>query len=42
MAVVAPIKATIEAIIPSIGIDYPISRPITNAAPTNPNKIPIH
>ena len=37
MAVVAPIKATIEAIIPSIGIDFPISRPMTNEVPTNPN-----
>ena len=42
VAVVAPIKATTDAITPSIGIDFPISNPITNTVPINPNSIPIH
>ena len=42
VAVVAPIKATIDARIPNIGIDFPISNPITKAVPNNPNNIPIH
>ena len=42
VAVVAPIRATIEAIIPKIGIDFPTSNPITNIVPINPSKIPIH
>ena len=42
VAVVAPIKATIDAITPTTGIDFPISNPITNTVPIRPSSIPIH
>ena len=42
VAVVAPINATIDATTPKIGIDLPISNPITNTVPIKPKIIPIH
>ena len=39
---VIAIKAIIVAIKPAIGISEPISKPKTNAAPTKPNKTPVH
>ena len=35
-------KAIIPAIIPSIGKDFPTSKPITRTDPINPKNIPIH
>ena len=34
-------KAIIPAIIPSIGKDFPTSKPITRTDPINPKNIPI-
>ena len=39
---VAPINATMDAIIPKRGIVFPISNPMTKIVPINPNNIPIH
>ena len=39
---VTAIKDIITAITPSNGNDSPISKPITKAAPRNPNKTPSH